>query len=71
MISLKYAIEFRAFGFFAFLGDLLHMPRKKISLFFIYLSFISSGSPILAELIMAFVLKLKEYVNNARVAALD
>jgi len=68
---LKYAVEFRAFGFFDFLGDILHMPKKQIRLFFIYLSFISGGSPILAELIMAFILRLKEYVNNARVAALD
>jgi len=48
-----------AFGVCAWWGDKLGIETSKIRLFFIYLSFITFGSPIIIYLIMAFILEHK------------
>lgn len=53
--------EERAFGVCAWWGDKLGIATSKIRLYFIYLSFITLGSPLVIYLIMAFVLEHKSY----------
>ena len=66
MNSLKSFLELRLFGVCTYLGEKLRMPASKIKLFFIYLSFITAGSPILIYMSLAFVLRLKDYIKGKR-----
>lgn len=51
----------RAFGVCSWWGNKLGIRTSKIRLYFIYLSFITLGSPLVVYLIMAFVLEHKSY----------
>lgn len=53
--------EKQAFGVCEWWGEKLGLKTHKIRLFFIYVSFITLGSPILIYLIMAFVLEHKYF----------
>ena len=53
--------EIRAFGVCSWWGEKLQLKIPRIRLFFIYLSFLTLGSPIVIYLIMAFILDHKEY----------
>jgi len=53
--------ERQAFGVFAWWGEKLGVKTQPIRLFFIYLSFITFGSPIVLYLIMVFILQNKIY----------
>ena len=66
MNSLKSFLELRLFGVCTYLGEKLRMPAGKIKLFFIYLSFITAGSPVLVYMSLAFVLRLKDYIKGKR-----
>jgi len=53
--------EKKAFGVCAWWGEKLQLKSIKVRMFFIYLSFLTFGSPIFIYLIMAFTLEHKEY----------
>lgn len=53
--------EDRAFGVCSWWGDKLGIASSKVRLYFIYVSFITFGSPLLIYLVMAFVLEHKAY----------
>jgi phage shock protein PspC (stress-responsive transcriptional regulator) len=53
--------EKQTFGVCAWWGDKLQLKSSRIRMFFIYLSFLTFGSPIFIYLIMAFILEHKEY----------
>jgi phage shock protein PspC (stress-responsive transcriptional regulator) len=53
--------EKHAFGVFTWWGEKLGVNSQSIRLFFIYLSFLTFGSPLIVYLIMAFVLQNKHY----------
>lgn len=53
--------EERAFGVCAWWGDKLGIASSRVRLYFIYLSFITLGSPLLIYLVMAFILEHKSY----------
>lgn len=59
--NIKSFFEKFAFGVCAWWGQKLGIESSKIRLFFIYLSFITLGSPIVIYLIMAFVLEHKTF----------
>ena len=50
-----------AFGVCSWWGEKLQLKTSRIRMFFIYLSFLTFGSPIFIYLIMAFILEHKEY----------
>lgn len=56
--------ERQAFGVCEWLGEKLDMEIAQIRLFFIYLSFLTLGSPLVVYLIMAFLLKHKHYFKR-------
>lgn len=58
--------EKRAYGVCDWWGTKTGLTSSSIRLFFIYLSFITFGSPLIVYLIMAFVLEHKEYFKFAR-----
>jgi len=51
--------ERQAFGVCSWWGDKLGLKSSRIRLFFIYLSFLTLGSPLILYLVMAFVLEHK------------
>jgi phage shock protein PspC (stress-responsive transcriptional regulator) len=53
--------EKKAFGVCAWWGEKLQLKSSSIRFFFIYLSFLTFGSPIFIYLVMAFVLENKNY----------
>lgn len=57
---LRRILEKKFFGVCQWLGDRMGMRSSRIRLFFIYLSFVTAASPIIAYLIMAFVLEHKD-----------
>jgi len=50
-----------AFGVCAYLGNRMSIKSSNIRLAFIYLSFITFGSPIFVYLVFAWILKHKHY----------
>ena len=63
---IKVFFEKRAFGVCAWWGEKLGLSTNKIRLSFIYLSFLTFGSPLIIYLIMAFVLEHKEFFKLRR-----
>lgn len=53
--------EKQAYGVCAWWGDKLGLSSKRIRLSFIYLSFLTFGSPLVIYLVMAFILEHKDY----------
>jgi len=53
--------EKHAFGVCSWWGEKFQLKSSRIRMFFIYLSFLTFGSPIFIYLIMAFILEHKEY----------
>ncbi|MFT4678045.1 MAG: phage shock protein C [Litorivivens sp.] len=63
---IKDFFERQTFGVCDWWGRRLGIKATKIRLAFIYLSFITLGSPLLIYLMMAFILENKEYFKSAR-----
>ena len=53
--------ERQAFGVCASIGEKLGIPSHRIRLAFIYLAFLTFGSPIIIYLILAFLLEQRQY----------
>jgi phage shock protein PspC (stress-responsive transcriptional regulator) len=53
--------EKKAFGVCAWWGEKLQLKSSRIRMFFIYISFLTFGSPIFIYLVMAFILEHKNY----------
>jgi phage shock protein C len=69
--TIKDYFERQAFGVCTWLGARLKMRSSNIRLFFIYTSFITAGSPIIIYMILAFWLKMKNYVFSKRTSVWD
>lgn len=53
-----------AFGVCARLGEKFRIPTSSIRLFFIYLSFLTFGSPLLIYLMLAFVMNFRKHLRR-------
>ena len=58
--------EKQSFGVFKWWGDKLGIRVSGIRLFFIYVSFLTFGSPLIIYLAMAFILDNKEFFKFSR-----
>ncbi len=56
-------LEIRAFGVCSFLGNIIGVATSKIRLFFIYITFMAMGSPILIYLSLAFLINIGRYIR--------
>lgn len=65
--------EKKSFGVFEWWGRKLGIRASKIRMFFIYVSFLTFGSPLIMYLVMAFVLEHKNYfkIGNKRKTVWD
>lgn len=59
-------IELRAFGVCDWWGEKLNIDTNSIRVYFIYLSFLTLGSPLVIYLVMAFILKNKKWFKYKR-----
>jgi phage shock protein PspC (stress-responsive transcriptional regulator) len=66
MYKLKSFIEWQLFGVCAAIGEKLGLATSRIRLWFIYVSFLTLGSPVIIYMIMAFWLNIKNYILAAR-----
>jgi phage shock protein PspC (stress-responsive transcriptional regulator) len=57
-------IEVSVFGVCSFWGSKLGIETSRIRIFFIYISFLTLGSPIVIYLLMAFSLEYKRWFNS-------
>jgi phage shock protein C len=71
MKRLQYFIESQAFGVCAALGEKLGFATSSIRLSFIYLSFLTFGSPVIVYLVLAFWLNLRKHLRRERSTVWD
>ena len=62
MKKLREIIELNAFGVCSAIGEKLGIASSKIRMWFIYISFLTMGSPIIIYMIMAFWMNMKSYI---------
>jgi len=65
--SNRHFLEKSAFGVCQRIGEILKINPAQIRLYFIYLSFLTFGSPLVLYLIAAFWLNIKKYISSGRV----
>ncbi|RAU82985.1 PspC domain-containing protein [Pontibacter arcticus] len=66
MKRLQYFIETQAFGVCAMLGEKLGIASSSIRLSFIYLSFLTIGSPVIIYLMLAFWINMQKSLRRER-----
>jgi phage shock protein PspC (stress-responsive transcriptional regulator) len=67
----KFIIEQRFFGVCTYLGEKLGLQDSRIRLYFIYLSFITFGSPVLIYLFIAFWMEIRAKLPRRRRSVWD
>jgi len=58
--------EMRMFGVFSVLGEKMGIASSKIRMFFIYISFLTFGSPIFIYLALAFIINIGRYIRSRK-----
>jgi phage shock protein PspC (stress-responsive transcriptional regulator) len=66
MNRFKDFIEWKLFGVCSRIGEILGIPPISIRKYFIYISFLTMGSPVIIYIFLAFWMNVKHYVLNAR-----
>ncbi|HZF64391.1 MAG TPA: PspC domain-containing protein [Chitinophagaceae bacterium] len=66
MKRLKNYIEWHAFGVCSALGEKMGIATSRIRVWFMYVSFLTLGSPIIIYMILAFWMNMKRYILSAR-----
>jgi phage shock protein PspC (stress-responsive transcriptional regulator) len=63
LTKIKGFLELNAFGVCSALGNWMGIATSKIRLFFIYITFMTMGSPILIYLSLAFLININHYIR--------
>jgi len=66
MKKIREFLEIHAFGVCSSIGDKLGIATSRIRMWFIYISFLTVGSPIIIYMILAFWMNIKRYILNAK-----
>lgn len=66
MNNLKHFIEWHVFGVCSAIGERVGIASSTIRKYFIYISFLTMGSPVIIYLFVAFWMNVKKYIFNAR-----
>ena len=66
MNRLKNFIEWKAFGVCAAIGEKMGIATSRIRMWFMYISFLTLGSPIIVYMVLAFWMNMKRYILAAR-----
>ncbi len=66
MNRLKEFVEWQAFGVCSWMGDIMGISTTTIRKYFIYVSFLTMGSPVVIYLFIAFWMNIRNYILKAR-----
>lgn len=66
MFRLTHLLQRSAFGVCSYLGEKMGVPISRVRVYFIYLSFVTLGSPIVMYLFAAFWLNVRDYIRQSR-----
>ena len=66
LTDIRNFIEWKAFGVCSAMGERLGVATSRIRLWFIYISFLTMGSPIIIYMILAFCMNMKNYILMSR-----
>ncbi|MBK7872880.1 MAG: PspC domain-containing protein [Saprospiraceae bacterium] len=66
MKRLKNMLERSAFGVCSYLGDKMGIASTTVRLYFIYISFVTLGSPLIFYLFAAFWLNIRKYLKSGK-----
>ena len=66
MNRLRTIIEPQIFGVCNAIGEKMGIASSRIRMWFIYISFLTFGSPLIIYMILAFWLNIKNYIYSAR-----
>ncbi|MBZ0247551.1 MAG: PspC domain-containing protein [Cyclobacteriaceae bacterium] len=64
MKRIQHFFEKYAFGVCTRLGEKLGIATSSIRLFFIYVSFLTLGSPVIIYLVLAFVMNMRRHMRR-------
>jgi hypothetical protein len=64
MENFRNTLEHSAFEFFAYVGDKMGISRTRVRTYFIYLSCLTLGSPLLFYFFVTFWLNIKRYLRE-------
>jgi phage shock protein PspC (stress-responsive transcriptional regulator) len=59
-------IEWQAFGVCSAIGTRLGIATSRIRTWFVYVSFLTMGSPLIIYFILAFWMNMKRYIASVR-----
>jgi phage shock protein PspC (stress-responsive transcriptional regulator) len=66
MYKVKQFIEWHVFGVCSAIGQRMGIATSKIRLWFIYISFLTLGSPVILYMILAFWRNMRNYIFMSR-----
>ena len=66
MNRFKDFIEWQAFGVLSSIGEKIGIATSRIRTWFIYISLLTMGSPIVIYMILAFLMNVKRYIKARR-----
>jgi len=66
MYKIKHFIEWQVFGVCTAIGEKMGIATSEIRRYFIYISFLTFGSPVIFYMILAFWMNIKNYIKNSR-----
>lgn len=61
---IKHFVETGAFGVCSWLGQKMGIGSARVRLFFVYVTFLALGSPVIIYMILAFWVNLKNYMRD-------
>ena len=66
MKTIRNFMEWQAFGVCSAIGEKLGIATSRIRMWFIYVSFLTMGSPVVVYMVMAFWINIKKYILYTR-----
>ena len=66
MKRLRQFVEWHVFGVCSYIGEKMGIASSTIRKYFIYISFLTMGSPIIIYLFIAFWMNIKNYILSAK-----
>ena len=66
MYKIKDFIEWQVFGVCTAIGERIGIATSVIRRYFIYISFLTLGSPVIFYLILAFWMNIKNYIKKLK-----
>jgi phage shock protein PspC (stress-responsive transcriptional regulator) len=63
---MRYFIEWKLFGVCTAIGERIGISVTRIRTWFIYISFLTMGSPLIVYFILAFWMNMKRYIMAVR-----